>query len=174
MIMKIIRVLLTTIVISCIPFPPLFGQQLDEHLLLLEPLTNKTWQAEMPRLGQDVMRECRWDVIWEGKAVKQILTIKKIHFVTEAYFFWDSDKLEIGMFSISSNGNFLHGHVKEENGKILMYGFATFPNEKIEFRNSFELTEEGELLDQWYRFQEGEWKPGHSFLLSEKKEVVPL
>jgi len=51
-----------------------------------------------------------------------------------------------------------------------MYGYATFPDDKIEFKNSFELTEEGKLLDQWYRFQDGEWKPGHSFVLSEKKE----
>ena len=167
--MKIMNILLNPILVSCISFSSLFSQQLDEHLLLLGPLTNKTWQAEMPRLGEGVMRECRWDVIWEGKAVKQIIEIKKINFVTEAYFFWDSDKQEIGMFSISSNGNFLQGHVQEENGKILMYGFATFPNEKIGFRNSFELTEDGELLDQWYRFQDGEWKTGHSFLLTEKK-----
>ena len=167
--MKKVKITLTAILLTCIPFPALLSQQLDEHLLLLEPLINKTWQAEMPRLGEGVMRQCRWDVIWEGKAVKQTLVIEKINFVSEAYFFWDSDKQEIGMFSISSNGNFLQGHVQEENGKILMYGFATFPNEKIGFRNSFELTEDGELLDQWYRFQDGEWKTGHSFLLTEKK-----
>jgi len=168
--MKIVNVFLYAILIIFLTFPSLFSQQLDEHLLLLEPLTNKTWQAEMPRLGQGAIRECRWDVIWEGKAVKQKILINKINFVTEAYYYWDSDKQEIGLFSISSNGNFLHGYVKEENGKILMYGYATFPDDKIEFKNSFELTEEGKLLDQWYRFQDGEWKPGHSFVLSEKKE----
>ncbi len=167
--MKIMRVLLNAILVSCIPFPSLFGQQLDEHLALLEPLTNKTWEAEMPRLGEGAMRQCRWDVVWEGKAVKQTTEIKKINFVTEAYFFWDSGKQEIGMFSISSNGNFLHGHVKEENGNILMYGYATFPEEKIEFKNTFHLTKDGKLLDQWYRLQDGQWKPGHSFVLSEKK-----
>jgi len=168
--MKIMRVILVTTVIGCITIPDLLGQQPDEHLVLLKPLTNKTSQAEMPQLGEGVMRQCRWDVIWEGKAVKQTTEIIKINFVTEAYFFWDSDKQEIGLFSISSNGNFLHGYVKEENGKILMYGYATFPDDKIEFKNSFELTEEGKLLDQWFRFQDGEWKPGHSFVLSEKKE----
>ncbi len=166
--MKKVKVTLSVIILICIPFPALLSQQLDEHLLLLEPLTNKTWQAEMPRLGEGVMRQCRWDVIWEGKAIKQTLVIEKINFVTEAYFFWDSDKQEIGIFSISSNGNFLHGFVKEENGKILMYGYATFPDDKIEFQNSYELTEDGKLLDQWYRFQDGEWKPGHSFVLIKK------
>jgi len=135
--MKIVYVILNAILVTCIPFPGLYGQQLDEYLTLLEPLTNKTWQAEMPQLGEGVMRHCRWNVIWEGKAVKQTTEIIKINFVTEAYFFWDSDKQEIGLFSISSNGNFLHGYVKEENGKILMYGYATFPDDKIEFKNSF-------------------------------------
>jgi hypothetical protein len=74
------------------------------------------------------------------------------------------------VFSITSNGNFFHGHVIEDEGKILVYGLITFPDNKLEFRNTFELTEEGKLIDRWFTFRDGEWKPGHVFELSEKKE----
>lgn len=90
--------------------------------------------------------------------------------ITEAYFYWDSDKQEIGVFSITSNGNFYHGHVIEDNGKILFYGYIAFQNEKLKFWNTFELTEDGKLIDNWFTFRDGEWKPGHSFELSETKE----
>ncbi|MBW1933687.1 MAG: hypothetical protein JRI56_11970 [Deltaproteobacteria bacterium] len=92
--------------------------------------------------------------------------------ITEAYFYWDSDKQEIGVFSITSNGNFFHGHVIEDDVKILIYGLITFPDNKLEFRNTFELTEEGKLIDKWFTFRDGEWKPGHTFELSEKKEEI--
>jgi len=146
------------------------AQQPVEHLRLLEPLTGKNWAGIMKRFGEGSKREVQWDFRWDGKAVRQVTRIVKINFFTETYYYWDYDKQEIGMFSLSSNGNFLQGHVKEENGKICMYGIAAYPEAKIMFRNTFELTEDGKLIDRWFTFRDGEWKPGHMFELSEKKE----
>jgi hypothetical protein len=142
---------------------------LDEHLKLLAPIVNKNWEGEMPRLGEGAKREVLWKVIWNGKAIKQTTEVKMLQSISEAYFYWDSDKAEIGVFSITSNGNFFQGHVTEDNGKILIYGDITFPDGKLKFRNTFELTEDGKLLDKWFTLQDGEWKPGHTFELSEKK-----
>lgn len=151
-------------------FSMLNGQKLDERLKLLAPLIHKNWQGNMPRFGKEAKREVRWDVLWNGKALKQVTEVKKLNFTTETYYFWDADRQEIGLFSLSSNGNFLHGHVKKDNGHILMYGMATYGKLKIKFRNTFELTEKGTLMDRWFTFRDGEWKPGHSFELSAAKE----
>ena len=151
-------------------FSAIYGQELDEHLMLLSSLTNKNWEGEMPRFGEGAKREVVWEILWNGKAIKQTTEVKILQSVTEAYFYWDSDKQEIGVFSITSNGNFYHGHVIEDDGKILIYGYITFPDTKLEFRNTFELTEDGKLLDKWFTFRGGEWTPGHVFELSEKKE----
>jgi len=48
----------------------------------------------------------------------------------------------------------------------------TFPDDKLEFKNTFELNEEGKLIDKWFTFRDGEWKPGHTFELSEKIEEI--
>ncbi|MBN2415473.1 hypothetical protein JXO52_06510 [bacterium] len=145
------------------------GQTLDDRLTLLTPLINKTWEAPMPEIGEGVIRHVRWDVINDGNAVKQITEIEKIGFRTEALFFWDSENAAIGVFSLSSNGNFFRGHVREEGGKILTTGYAVFPDLKLEFRNTFEFTELGTCIDRWFTFRENEWKPGHVFELSELK-----
>lgn len=148
----------------------LYGQQLDEHLSLFQPIINRRWEGDMPRFGEGVKRQVRWEIMWNGKAVRQVTEVEKVNFITETYYYWDYDKQEIGMFSLSNNGSFLQGHVKEEKRKILLYGVAVYPEVKMKFRNTFELTEDRKLLDRWFTFRDGEWKPGHIFELSEKKE----
>jgi hypothetical protein len=168
--MKKAQLMMPAILFVLLSAPSISGQVLDEHLKLLAPLINKNWEGDMPRLGEGAKREVMWKAVWNGKAVKQTTEVKKLQSVTETYFYWNSDKHEIGVFSITSNGNFYHGHAIEEDGKILIYGDIIFPNEKLKFRNTFELTEEGKLIDRWFTFKSGEWRPGHTFELSEKKE----
>jgi len=59
-------------------------------------------------------------------------------------------------------------NVKEEDGKILAYGYGIFPNRKVEFRNTYEFTTDGKLHDKWFRFEDGEWKAGHSRIFKAK------
>jgi len=170
--MKILTLMVSGILLMGAFISPVYSQELDEHLKLFGPIVNKKWEGDMPRFGERAKREVLWKVIWNGKAVKQTTEVKILQSITEAYFYWDSDEQEIGVFSITSNGNFFHGHVIEDEGKILVYGLITFPDNKLEFRNTFELTEEGKLIDRWFTFRDGEWKPGHVFELSQKKEEV--
>lgn len=168
--MKIFRIMTSMVLLMGVLLSPVYSQELDEHLKLFEPIVNKKWEGDMPRFGEGAKREVLWKVIWNGRAIKQTTEIKTLKSITEAYFYWDSDKQEIGVFSITSNGNFFQGHVVEDDGKILIYGLITFPDNKLKFRNTFELTQEGKLIDKWFTFRDGEWKPGHTFVLSEKKE----
>ena len=151
-------------------FSSMYGQELDEKLKLLEQFINKNWEAEEPHFGEGAKMEIIWEVIWNGKIIKQTGELKVINYTFETYYFWDFDKQEIGVFGIASNGNFSHGHVKEEDGKILVYGYGTLPNEKLEFKNTFEFTKDGKYLDKYFSFEDGEWKAGHSREYYEKKE----
>lgn len=169
-IMKNLKFGFIAIMLIALSFSSIYGQELDEHLKLLEPFINKSWEAEIPRFGEGAKMEIMWKVIEKGKVIKKTGELKILNSTFEAYYFWDSDKQEIGVFSIHNNGNFLHGHVKEEDGKILEYGYVTFPDKKLEFRNTFEFTEDGKLLDKYFRFEDGEWQAGHSREFFEKKE----
>ena len=61
-----------------------------------------------------------------------------------------------------SNGNIAVGNMKEESGKMLSYGYVIFADKKLELRNTYELTAKREAVDQYFRFEDGEWKAGHS------------
>jgi len=66
------------------------------------------------------------------------------------------------MLELGSNGNFSIGNIIEENGVILKYGYTIFPEIKLKFRNTLEITSDGKLIDKWFSFENEEWKAGHS------------
>lgn len=170
--MKRIHLILHIIIFIAITSSSIYGQQLDENLNLLKPFTNKIWESKMQGLHGEgmLLGQREWKVQWEGKVIRYTSRIEMLNAYTEGYFFWDPDKNEISMFTLNNRGRFVQGHVKQENGKILMYGHVTFEDKKLKFNNYFEFTEDGKILDKWYRFEGGEWKPGHSVELYEKKE----
>jgi hypothetical protein len=139
------------------------GQILDKNLEILEPLVNKNWVGYLKALDSEKMIELprRWDVIWDGKAIKFSSYVEDLNNFSEGYLYWDPGKKEIAVFRINNKGTITHGHVKKEEGKILMYGQITFSDRTMEFRNTFEITDDGKLIDRWFRFEEGEWKAGH-------------
>jgi len=42
-----------------------------------------------------------------------------------------------------------------------MHGRIAFRDRTLEFRNTLEFTDDGRMLDRWFRFEDGEWKAGH-------------
>ena len=169
--MKRTYLILNTIISIALTSSYIYGQKLDENLKLLKPFTNKIWESEMPGLRGEgmLLGQREWKVQWEGKVIRYTSRTEKLNVYTEGYFFWDPDKNEIGMFTLNNKGRFVQGHVKQEDGKILMHGHITLDDKKLEFKNYFEFTKDGKILDTWYRFEDGEWKPGHSVELYEKK-----
>ena len=157
------KILLASVLFLAVLMNAAAGQVLDKNLEILKPLVNKAWVGYLKALDSDKMIELprRWDVIWDGKAVKYSSYVAELNNFSEGYLYWDPQKKEVAVFRINSRGIITRGHVKKENGKILMYGHATFPDRILEFRNTFEITEEGTLIDRWFRFEDGEWKAGH-------------
>ena len=168
--MKKTKNIFCTIFLITLSFSSINGQELDEKLELLKPFIDKKWEAKESRFGEEAKIERRFEIIEDGKAIKRTDTFKVINATSVYLYYWDFDKQEIGVFGIHNNGNFVHGHVKEEESEILFYGYGTFPDMKLEFRNTYELAEDGKFFDKYYRFEEGEWKPGHSWVFYEIKE----
>ena len=158
------------IILITLSFTSIYGQVLDENLKLLEPFINKKWEAKEPRFGEDAKIGRRFEIIEDGKAIKRTDAFKVINATSVYFYYWDFEKQEIGVFGIHNNGNFVHGHVKKEEDKILIYGYGTFPNMKLEFRNTYELTKDGKFFDKYYRFEDNAWKSGHSWVFYEIKE----
>ena len=137
---------------------------LRTELEILKPLVGKTWVSETKdSSGQMTLHLLRQlEPMHNGKILKYYGECKELNNQTDGYYYYDSDKKEIAFVWLNNNGNVTVGNVKEEDGKILMYGYITFPQRKLEFRNVYKITSDGELTDEWFRFEDGEWKAGHS------------
>jgi len=137
---------------------------LRKELDILKPLVGKTWISEWkdPAGRQTLHVLRRYEAMHDGKIIKIYQECTELNSQTDGYYYYDPDKKEIAFLTLTNNGNFAAGNVKEEGGKILEYGHVTFPNEKLEFRNTYELAANGEMVDHFFSFEKGEWRAGHS------------
>jgi hypothetical protein len=137
---------------------------LRKELDILKPLVGKTWASEMtdPSGRQTLHMSRLYEAMHDGKILKIHQECTELNSQTDGYYYYDPDKKEIAFLTLTNNGNFAVGNVKEEGGKILEYGHITFPDEKLEFRNTYKLTADGEMADHFLSFENGEWRAGHS------------
>jgi hypothetical protein len=141
---------------------------LRKELDILKPLVGKTWICEWISETTDHSKRQtlhmlrRLEPMHDGKILKFYQECRELNNQEDGYYYYDPDKKEIAFLTLSNNGNFSVGNVKEEGGKILEYGHVTFSDEKLEFRNTYELTSKGEVADKFFSFENGEWRAGHS------------
>jgi hypothetical protein len=140
------------------------GQDLAENLKILKPLANTAWQGKMKALDgkTELVSEIEWRVIQDGQAVRFMNATKALNSTSEGLIYWDPDKKAVAFIEVSNKGNILHGLVTAENGNVIMSGTLVFPNMTVEFRDVFEITSDGRLLDKYFRLDKGQWLPGHT------------
>ena len=143
---------------------------LRKELDILKPCVGKSWISEDTHpSGQMTLHFLRrFEPMHEGKILKFYGECKELRSRTDGYYYYDPDKKEVAFLWLTSNGNVTVGNVKEEDGKILAYGYGIFPDRKLEFRNTYEFTSDGKLYDKFFRFEDGEWKAGHSRVFTAK------
>ena len=110
----------------------------------------------------------KFESIHNGNTIKRYLECKELNFQSDGYYYYDPDKKEIALLELGSNGNYSIGNIKGENGVILKYGYTIFPNIKLKFRNTLEITAEGDLIDKYFSFENDAWKSGHSRIYKAK------
>jgi hypothetical protein len=87
------------------------SQELDEHLLLLKPLTGVTWLGhfvESPDSG--LVHVVRWEPILDGAVIRSTKEVTTLNFRMETLYFWDWEKEEISFLQLTSKRSFQQGH----------------------------------------------------------------
>ncbi len=86
----------------------------------------------------------------------------------EGYFYWDDIAGKIAFFFIESGGVFNTGFVSADSNVITIEGKMTWPiqfnpevMQSYDFKNSFEFTDDGKMIDKWFQNAFGPWQPGH-------------
>jgi len=168
---------ISLLVFSCLPLI-VFGQSPDQNLKCLEPLLNKKWTGILraPN-GSEGKISLAFESLADGKIVKFRRDNFERKVFAEGYFYWNDIEKSIAYFSIGTGGNFAEGFVTVEAQLLIIEGKAFLQKalpppsgkQSIEFRNEFELTADGKLIDRYFQNASGTMQPGHVIeFISEK------
>lgn len=146
------------------------AQELDSRLKPLEPLLKSKWEGflKSPDGKQEFLVIRTFEVLQKGKIIKCTKTNEDRGNYGEGFFYWDDQNEEIAFFFIENNGVFNRGFVETDNNLIKIEGTMTWPrqpnpqvSQTFNFRNTFEVNENGSFTDRWFQDAFGDWRPGH-------------
>ena len=139
------------------------AQILNENLKFLEPLVGKNWVGDFKSLDGKTSTKItlKYEVFWNGNVIKFSRTNPDLKFFSEGYIYWDENEKKVFLFSISNNGGPTKGDVSFEEGKIAVKGMAIIRDKKFEYKNTFEFSPDGKMVDRWFQNAFGPWRPGH-------------
>ena len=146
------------------------SQELDEHLLLLEPLTGVTWVGHFVESSDSgLVHLVRWESVLNGAVIRSTKEVRSLNFRMETLYFWDWEKETISFLQLTSRGIFSRGSVAFAENKITLSGRSIRPNSVSEFKQTFEIRPDGTLHDYFYHRDTGEWKLGHRIVYTRQE-----
>ena len=150
---------------------PGYCQTVNENLKILEPLLNKKWVGELksPDGSASFKTSQEFTLIGNGSVAKYIGIVLGLNSISEGYFYWDRDEKKVALFIIDGKGGYRNGFVSIEEGLITIKGVVNFPERKFDYKNTFEMTADGKMIDRWFQNAFGPWQPGHVVELTVEK-----
>ena len=139
------------------------GTALNENLKILEPLLHKNWAGDMksPDGKRTFKVSLSCEPIWNGEVIKYSRSNPDRNTFSEGYFYWDVNEEKITFLSVSNRGGAMKADVSKEDGKISLKGSTTIQNRTFDYRNTFEFTSDGKMIDRWFQNASGSWQSGH-------------
>ncbi|MFH1197131.1 MAG: nuclear transport factor 2 family protein [bacterium] len=141
----------------------LFAQSLSENLKILEPLLYKQWTGELksPDGSESWETKHEFKLLWNGETIKFSATTPERNSNAEGFYYYDRQEQKIAVMIINDKGIYQKGYVTLEDGLITVKGTISFPERTFEYKNTFEITSEGKMIDRWYQNAFGPWMAGH-------------
>jgi hypothetical protein len=146
------------------------SQVVDEHLLLLEPLTGVTWVGhfvESPDSG--LIHVVRWEPVLNGAVIRSTKEVTTLNFRMQTLYFWDWETEEISFLQLTSRGILSRGTVAIAEDKMTLSGRSIRPNSVVEFKQTFEIRPDGTLHDYFYQRADGELELGHRIVYTRQE-----
>lgn len=157
------KIIKTFLVLNIFLLPSIKAQTISDNLKVLEPLLNKTWVGELkaPDGSEAYETTQTYSVLWDGTVVKFTGSTPELNANSEGYFYWDRQEQKVAVIIINNKGIYQKGFVTVEDGKLTSCGTISFPERTFDFKNIFEFTNDGKLIDRWFQNAFGSWMAGH-------------
>ena len=138
------------------------SQELAEPLAAFEPLIGTSWIGRFTSSPAPPFdHRIAWEAILDGQVVQWTKRVEAVDFTMETFFYWDAELGAVAFTQLANNGIHGKGVVGFEDGVIALVGVAMQTWGLVEFRQTFEVMEDGTLEDRYYSRCGSDWCPEH-------------
>ena len=144
-----------------------WAQSSSSHVILPEKFLAELIAASWIGHYQDpetafINHNLEWKILLDGKLVRQVKMAPEVNFEMETWLFVDQPGHRNTFTQISNRGTISKGEFTMKDGQLWLEG-KTFEGDKMirHFRQSFEISDSGKLVDCFYRFTNDKWTKGH-------------
>jgi len=136
-----------------------FGQ---EALSIFEDFTDKEWVGHYQNSeDSNLIHIIKWEYDLDKHVVNMIKTVPELDFRMETIFYWDYEKNQISTLSLVNKAMISKGTVVKTDDLLEIMGKTFFNNGSQEYRQTFEISDDGYLQDYFYRKTNNNFIQGH-------------
>ncbi len=134
----------------------------NKPLEIFNQFTGKSWEGHYVDSEDSLLiHELKWEFILNSKGAKETKSVPEVGFEMETYFYYDWEKNQISFLSLINKEMNSNGKVVAEGPKIILEGKTFYSGGSSEFKKTFEVNEDGKLIDEFYRKKGDGWIRGH-------------
>ncbi len=157
-ILSIVQLIIALFIITS----PLYGQS---DLTIFDDFIGKEWTGHFQNSEDSLLvHKIEWEYDLNKQVVKETKVVPEVSFQSETYYYWDYETDQIAYLSLVNKKMISKGTVITENGKLELSGKTFFRNGFQENKKTFEIAEDGNLKDYFFRKTKGNWLQGHFIL----------
>lgn len=151
---------LTLALILLIYAVPGFSQnQLED---MFKQLVNKEWEGHYVNSEDSVYtHQLRFEYTLAKKVVKEMKDVPELDFHMETYYYFDWKNDNISFLTLLNKDMVSSGKVVMGGQKIMQIGTNYYDGGSQEFKKTYEINDEEELIDLFYRKKGDMWIRGH-------------
>ena len=150
-----------------------WSQGLAEPMAAFEPLIGTSWIGRFTSSPAPPFdHRIEWKAILDGRVVQWTKRVEAVDFEMETYFYWDAELGAVAFTQLANNGVHGKGVVEFENGVVTLIGVAMQTLGLVEFRQTFEIMEDGTLEDRYYSRCGADWCPEHVIVYRTEADEV--
>jgi len=148
--------------------------ELQPELELLRPFLG-AWSGEFQQSDERPRVLRTFTAILGGFAVRETRSVPELGFEAETVFSYDRESGAVVFLGLTNNGYRTYGQMTLDGEAFVQTGDQTAPDgSRGSIRVTFQVREDGSILNRLFNLEDGEWEPSHQILYARRSQARSL